>query len=200
MYKPDVSVSCDEQAILTEALDTCCSVVGALAFVKPFVPLLIEEGSIQRITGMLRYAKQELLLRSEASFVQLVTTCFYSLLNVVTAPAVTQGMGIPVAQDSHDGVDGRTVCSQLVKSGADDAVIGCLEEALHVKKFPALLVDGGCQVLQAMLASPIPISNEVESRWIAVVTSILQRNPTQQRTRKLLFATTLTVLSWKAVS
>ncbi|KAG3169541.1 hypothetical protein PI126_g2779 [Phytophthora idaei] len=179
-------------AISTEALDACCCVVGALACVKPLLPFLVDEGAIRSIVGTLRYAKQELIVRSEGSFVQLVMTCFYAANSIVNAPIVTQ---IMESGGAHNAIDVQSIYSRLVDSGADDAIIGCLEEALRVNSFPSLLVDSGCQLLQSVLAFPISISSEAENRWIAVATSFLQRDCTQPRTRELLFGTTLVVLS-----
>jgi hypothetical protein len=186
---------CCSQAISTEALDACCSVLGALASVKPLLPLLIEEGAIRCLVGMLRYAKQDLITRSESSFVQLVMTCFFALSSIVSAPIVTQVVETVVIEATHQGVDGRAVHCQLIDSGADDAIIGCLAGALRVWKSPPLLVDSGCRLLQAVLAFPISVTSEVENRWIAVATSTLQRHSTLQKTRELIFATTLMLLS-----
>ncbi|GMF09211.1 unnamed protein product [Phytophthora lilii] len=183
------------QAISTESLDACCSVVGALALVKPLLPQLIAEGSIQCMVGMLRYAKQELIIRNEDSFVQLVMTCFFGLGNIVSAPTLIQIMGPAAITSADEVIYGQVIYSQLLDVGADDAVIGCLEQSLRVKKSPPLLVDSGCRLLQAILAFPITLTSEAESRWIAVATSILQRSSTNPRTRELLFATTLMFLS-----
>ncbi|KAG3059055.1 hypothetical protein PC121_g14113 [Phytophthora cactorum] len=134
----------------------------------------------------------ELIVRSEGSFVQLVMTCFYAANSIVNAPIVTQ---IMESGGAHNAIDVQSIYSRLVDSGADDAIIGCLEEALRVNSFPSLLVNSGCQLLQSVLAFPISISSEAENRWIAVATSFLQRDCTQPRTRELLFGTTLVVLS-----
>ncbi|KAF4137956.1 hypothetical protein GN958_ATG12909 [Phytophthora infestans] len=182
-------------AMSIEALNACCCVVGALAGVKPFLSLLVEEGAIQCIVGTLRYAKQELMVRSEASFIQLITTCFYAANNIVNAPVVAQVTDSITAEITTNAIDEQSIYSRLVASGAEDAIIGCLEEALRVNKFLSVLVNGGCRLLHAVFAFPISTSSETENRWISVATSILQRGDTQQRTRELLFGTTLMVLS-----
>ncbi|ETL42792.1 hypothetical protein L916_06475 [Phytophthora nicotianae] len=179
-------------AISVKALDACCCVIGALACVKPLLPLLIDEGAIRCIVGTLRYAKQELIVRSDGSFVQLVTTCFYAASNVVNSPIVVRVMD-PVTKDN--AVDSQSIYCRLGDSGADDAIIGCLEEALRMNNMPPSLVDSGCRLLQAVLTFQISFSSEAENRWIAVATSFLQRDCTQPRTRELLFSTTLMILS-----
>ncbi|KAL3668118.1 hypothetical protein V7S43_006981 [Phytophthora oleae] len=182
-------------AISLETLDACCSMIGALACVNPLLPLLIEEGAIKCMICILRFCKQEVIVRSEDSFIQLVNTCFYALSSVVNAPIVLHAKDSAAREDILKALDGYSIYSQLADSGAEDTIIGCLEEALRVKNPSSVLVDGGCRLLRTVLTFSTIVCCETESRWIAVATSILQRHSTQPKTRELLFATTLMVLS-----